>query len=133
MDRVKDFLRINKYSYLELNDYTLEVKLNHQLYIYLEKDLESGQYKITNRLKNWNWLTGAFETSLEKSFIQPFILILLFIVFRMLLVFSEIKPFMPDVVFVCVLVMYIVMTILYVLEYLKFIIHFNGISKPEHN
>ncbi len=54
MDRVKDFLRINKYSYLELNDYTLEVKLNYQLYIYLEKDLESGQYKITNRLKNWN-------------------------------------------------------------------------------
>lgn len=133
MDRVKDFLRINKYSYLELNDYTLEVKLNHQLYIYLEKDLESGQYKITNRLKNWNWLTGAFETSLEKSFIQAFILILLFIAFRMLLVFSEIKPLMPDVVFVCFLVMYIVMTILYVFEYLKFIIHFHGINKPEHN
>lgn len=133
MDRVKDFLRINKYSYLELNDYTLEVKLNHQLYIYLEKDLESGQYKITNRLKNWNWLTGAFETSLEKSFIQAFILILLFIAFRMLLVFSEIKLFMPDVVFVCVLVMYIVMTILYVFEYLKFIIHFHGINKSDHN
>lgn len=133
MDRVKDFLRINKYSYLELNDYTLEVKLNHQLYIYLEKDLESGQYKITNRLKNWNWLTGAFETSLEKSFIQAFILILLFIAFRMLLVFSEIKLFMPDVVFVCVLVMYIVMTILYVFEYLKFIIHFHGMNKSEHN
>lgn len=133
MDRVKDFLRINNYSYLELNDHTLEVKLNHQLYIYLEKDLESGQYKITNRLKNWNWLTGAFETSLEKSFIQPFILILLFIAFRMLLVFSEINPLMPDVVFVCVLVMYIVMTILYVFEYLKFIIHFHGINKTDHN
>ncbi|MDG4946341.1 hypothetical protein NMK71_07940 [Weeksellaceae bacterium KMM 9713] len=129
MDRLKDFLRINKYSYLELNDYTLEVKLNHQLYIYLEKDLESGQYKITNRLKNWNWLTGAFETSLEKSFIHSFLLILAFIVFRMLLVYAEIKPFMPDVVFVCVLAMYIVMTILYVFEYLKFIIHFHGINK----